>query len=120
MKQQKLIKKVKSIFDETDIYTLMYMPPMLGFPIYIGFVVVISNYLPYNSITESLMYFASTIMSLLMCIGSAAAVYKKELPWVLGKTYKGNFAVVSGIFGLVVFGSAGLVVFVAGISVLLR
>jgi hypothetical protein len=120
MKQQKLIKKVKSIFDETDIYTLMYMPPMLGFPIYIGFVVVISNYLPYNSVTESLMSFATAILCFVMCIGSVAAVYKKELPWVMGKTYKGNFAVVSGIFGLIVLGIFGIASLIAGISALFR
>lgn len=120
MKQHHLMEKIKSFFDETDIYALMYMPPMLGFPIYIVFVIVISSYLPYNSVTESLIYFASTIMSLLMCIGSAAAVYKKELPWVLGKTYKGNFAVVSGIFGLIFFGGVGIALFIGGISALFR
>jgi hypothetical protein len=120
MKPYNLMKKIKLFFDETDIHTLMYAPPMLGFPIYIVFVVVISSYLPYNSITESLMSFATAILCFVMCIGSVAAVYKKELPWVMGKTYKGNFAVVSGIFGLVVLGSTGIMVFVTGISALFR
>lgn len=112
-----ILQRIKSFFDETDIYTLAFMPPMLGFGGYLISLFVIEN-LSEKPIPESYIYIGLGISSLIMCISGIAEIYKKEMPGSMGKVIKGNMAVVSGIIIVVLFGFSGLVGLIYGINLL--
>lgn len=113
-------QKIKVFFDKTDIYTLVFIPPVIGFPIYIVYIVLVSRYITNYSLTECLSYFGSTVMFLFMCIGGVAEIYKKEMPWYRGRIYKGNLAVISGLIGVIVFGFLAIETFIHGVNILTK
>jgi hypothetical protein len=55
------------------------------------------------------------ILVLVICFfivgtGGLFQVIKKEAPWIMGKTIKGNLAVVSGVLGMILFWGLGVLV----------
>ena len=113
-----MLQRIKSFFDENDIYALTFMPPMLGFGGYFVSLFVIEK-LSEKPIPESYIYIGLAVASLIGCIAGVAQIYKKEMPGSLGRVIKGNIAVVSGVI-TVVFMSFGIIVgFVHGISILI-
>lgn len=110
--------RIKSFFDETDIYTLAFMPPMLGFGGYFISLFVIEK-LSEKPIPESYIYIGLGIASLITCITGIAEIYKKEMPGSLGKVITGNMAVISGVITIIFMGFGSIVGFVHGISILI-
>ena len=110
--------KLNRIIQETDIRLLVYAPPIIGF---IGFLIgmfvmnLLTNGHPYQPVTDIL----SGILSSLLCFSGYSQIYKKELPGPLGGIYEGNWAVVSGVFIILVFGFLGAIALIHGIGTLL-
>jgi hypothetical protein len=113
-----MLQRIKTYFDETDIFTLVFIPPMLGFGGYFVFLFIVEN-LSEKPIPESCIYIGAGIASLITCIAGIAEIYKKEMPSSLGKVIKGNMALSSGIIIVVLFGFVGLVGLIYGINILI-
>ena len=54
------------------------------------------------------------------CFSGYAEIYKKEMPGLIGGIYKGNWAIISGVVTIIVFGCLGALLLAYGISTLLR
>jgi hypothetical protein len=117
IKLQIMLQRIKSLFDETDIYNLVYSPPLLGFGGYFVSLFIIES-LSKNSIPGYYIYLGLAAASLITCISGIAEIYKKEAPVSLGKIIKGNMAVISGIIIVILFGFGGLVMLVYGLNLL--
>ncbi len=113
-----ILQRIKTFFDETDIYTLAFMPPILGFGGYLVSLFIIEN-LSKKPIPESYIYIGLGVSSLIMSISGIAEIYKKEMPGSLGKVIKGTMAVISGLIIVVLFGFGGLVVLTYGLNILI-
>jgi hypothetical protein len=100
--------KLNHIIEKTDIRIVVYAPPIIGF---IGFLVGIfvmnlfTGGHPYRPVTDIL----SGISSSLLCFSGYSEIYKREMPGPLGGIYKGNWAVVSGVFTIIIFGPLGAI-----------
>lgn len=113
-----MLQRIKSFFDENDIQTLVYIPPILGFSGYLVYFLILEWFLE-KPIPEFYVFIGVGIASLFQCISGIAEIYKKEAPYSLDKVIKGNMAVVSGVAIVVLFGLGGMVLFVYGISILI-
>lgn len=113
-----IFTRINYFVQETDIRILVFAPPIIGF---IGLLIgiflmnLLTNGNPYRPIT----YILLGILSFLLCFSGYSEVYKKEMPGPLGGIYKGNLAVLSGVFTIILFGSLGAVALIYGISTLL-
>ena len=114
-----IFAKINHFIEQTDIRILVYAPPLIGFVAWlIGITVMnlFSDGSAYQPITNILL----GALSFLICFSGYAQIYKKEMPGLLGGIYKGNWAVVSGVFTIVIFGFLGVIVVIYGVSDLLR
>ena len=111
-----VLQRIKSFFDKNDIRALVFIPPTLGFGVFLTFFVIVS--MSGKPIHESYIYFVLGIASLIACIGGIAEIYKKEAPGPLGKIIKGNMAIISGVFIVLLFGPGGLFFIIYGMSLL--
>ena len=113
-----MLQRIKSFLDETDIYTLTFTPPILGFGGYLVSLFIIEK-LSEKPIPESYIYIGFAVVSLIECIAGVAQIYKKEMPSSLGRVTKGNMAVMSGVIIVILFGFGSVVGFVHGIGILI-
>jgi hypothetical protein len=107
MENGSLIKKILQIIDESDIRTLVYIPPLIGL---FGFIIwfLLARYFTNGSINNVCFDVAIGIALLLQCIPGIAEVRKKEMPGTYGRIIKGRIAIISGIFLTIFFGFGGL------------
>ena len=113
-----MLQRIKSFFDENDIHTLTFMPPMLGFGGYFVSLLIL-EWLLENPIPESYIYIGAGLASLIGCIAGVAQIYKKEMPSSFMTITKGNMAVGSGVVIVILFGFGGIFCFIYGISILI-
>jgi hypothetical protein len=113
-----ILTKINSFVEETDIRILVFAPPIIGFTgllLGIIFMNLITDGDPYQPVT----YIFLGILSFFLCFSGYSEVYKKEMPGPLGGIYKGNLAVLSGVFTIILFGSLGAVALAYGVGTLL-
>jgi len=113
-----MLQRIKSFFDETDIQTLVYIPPLLGFGGYLVYFLILEWFLE-KPVPEFYVFIGVGTASLFQCVAGIAEIYKKEAPYSLDKVIKGNMAVVSGVVTVILFGVGGIFCFVYGVSILI-
>ncbi len=114
-----LVNKIKSYFDETDIQTLVYIPPLLGFGGYISLFLILESFIK-KPLPESYGYIGLGIASLITSIAGIAEIYKKEMPISFERSIKGKIAIFSGMIIIIIFGIGGLYLFWNGIILLIN
>lgn len=102
-----MLKKFLQLIDESDIRTLVYVPPILGL---LGFITwfFLARYITKGQINNVSFDIAIGITLLFQCISGIAEIRKKEMPGSIGQIVRGKIAIVSGIFLIVFFGLGGL------------
>jgi hypothetical protein len=91
-----IFQNLKILFDETDIRILVFFPPALAFGTYLVLFFA-TKYVLEKPVSEAWNYIELGLACLVVCISGIAEIYKKEAPGTVGKTIKGNKAIVSGI-----------------------
>jgi hypothetical protein len=89
--------KINQIVEETDIRILVYAPPIIGFiGLLIGILILnlFTKGQPFQPITDIML----EVLFLIPCFSGYAEIYKKEMPGLFGGIYRGNLAVISGVF----------------------
>jgi len=115
MQRDNLINRMKSFFDDTDIRALVFAPPTISFSLYIIILICI-DYFSDKPVPDSYLGIGLGLVSLISCVGGMAQIYKREMPWLYGNTYKGNLAVVSGILIVFLFGVTGITAMIMGLN----
>jgi hypothetical protein len=107
--------KINHFIEETDIRILVFAPPIVGF---IGLLIgiLLMNLLTQGNPYRPITYILLALLSFLLCFSGYSEIYKKEMPGPFGGIYKGNLAVVSGVFTIIVFGLLGMMTLIYGIS----
>lgn len=113
------VNTIKSYFDQTDIQTLVYIPPLVGFGGYISLFLILENFIG-KSLPESIGYIGLGISSLITSIAGVAEIYKREMPISFERSIKGKIAIASGIIIIIVFGLGGLYMLWNGIILLIK
>jgi hypothetical protein len=110
-----VLRKIKGFFDNNDIRSLTFVPPILAFGFFISFF-FLADSLSEKPVPESYLYIIFAIACFIECIAGAAQIYKREMPGPVGKIIKGNMAVVSGLLILVFFCVGGVYFFMLGVG----
>jgi hypothetical protein len=114
-----IFMKINHFIEETDIRILVFVPPIIGFA---GLVIgaFIMNLLtqgqPYRPLTD----FMLGVLSFFLCFSGYAEMRKKEMPGLFGGIYKGNLAIISGLFIIILSVFMGTVALAHSLSSLLH
>ena len=118
-KSKKVLASVKHFIENTDIRILTFAPPIIGFVgLLIGMYIInlSTSGQPIQPIVDILL----GIVFLLPCFSGYAEIYKREMPGPLGGIYKGNWAIVSGVLIIAVFGVSSVAMLMHGIGALIQ
>jgi hypothetical protein len=110
--------RIHAFIKETDIRILTYVPPFIGLIAFLIAIFVMSLLTGQSS--QHAKNFLAGTLSFLLCFSGYSQIYKKEMPGLLGGVYKGNWAVVSGVIIVLVFGMCGLISLFYGVTASLR
>lgn len=113
-----MLTKINDFIKDTDIRTLVYAPPFIGFVGCLGVMLIMRLFTgqpPYPPFRDILL----GIAAFSPCFSGYAEIYKKEMPGLAGGIYKGSWAIVSGVVTIIIFGGLGVILLIYGISALL-
>jgi len=114
-----IFAKINCFIENTDIRLLVFVPPVIAFAEFLigAFVMnLLTNGHPYRPFTDFLL----GLLSFFLCFSGYAEVRKKEMPWFLGGIYKGNWAIISGLFIITFSGFLGAMALIDGLSTVLK
>ncbi len=109
--------RVKEILDDTDIRLLVYGPPVLSV---VGLLTLaLIHKLLGLQMSSAVSELAIGLAALFCSLAGIAEIYKKQMPGPLGGVVEGGMAAASGVFIVLVFGTAGIYEMLSGLRQLL-